>query len=126
MNAKRKASVPLFTPTQYFVPQNAANSRSNSSTIGPPMNPALLKAFLTTARSSAWSSWCGVTRSRNGTFVGFAISLLFLLVHKSQKFRRIPRHDHIRGHILSHNAPRANNCVFANRYVAQNRGSRTD
>ncbi len=31
--AKRKASVPLLTPRACFVPQNAANAASNSSTI---------------------------------------------------------------------------------------------
>ena len=54
MKAKRSASVPLFTPTQYLLSQYAANSFSKSSTIGPPMNPALLKAFSTTASSSAF------------------------------------------------------------------------
>src|SRR5216683_5074338 len=126
MNANRKASVPLFTPTQYFVPQNPANSRSNSSTIGPPMNPALLKAFFTTARSSSWSSWCGVTRSRNGIFVGFAMSLPFLLIHESQKPSRIPRYDCVCRNVLRHHASRPDYRVFANRHIAQNRGPRTD
>ena len=35
ISAKRSASVPLPTPTQYFASQNAANSRSNSSTMRP-------------------------------------------------------------------------------------------
>ena len=34
ISANRTASVPLATPTQYFVPQKAANSRSNASTCG--------------------------------------------------------------------------------------------
>ena len=56
INAKRNASVPLLTPTQYFVLLKAANSRSNPSTIGPPMKPALRTPFFTTASSSSWSS----------------------------------------------------------------------
>ena len=37
-------------------PQKAANSLSNSSTFGPPMNPALLSALRNTATSSSSSS----------------------------------------------------------------------
>ena len=42
ISANRSASVPLPTPTQCRAPQNSAKSRSNPSTIGPPMNPAVL------------------------------------------------------------------------------------
>src|SRR5438105_2044096 len=38
IRANRSASVPLPTPTQYWTPQNRANSCSNSSTISPPTN----------------------------------------------------------------------------------------
>src|ERR1035441_10643191 len=66
IRAKRRASVPLPTPTQCWVVQYAAKSRSNSSTMGPPMNPAVSRARLKTADSSSFSSAWRVTRSRKG------------------------------------------------------------
>ena len=44
-SANLKASVPLPTPTQCWLSQYRANSRSKSSTIEPPTNPALLRAL---------------------------------------------------------------------------------
>ena len=47
--------------------QNSAKSRSNSSTIGPPMNPAVSKAVSENVDAAPLSApRCGVTRSRNG------------------------------------------------------------
>ena len=45
VSAKRTASVPLATPTQYFESQYAANSFSKFSTIGPPTKPAVPITF---------------------------------------------------------------------------------
>src|SRR5258707_7044337 len=52
--------------------------------------------------------------------------LLFLLIHKSQKLRGIPRHDCVCRNVLRHNASCSNYCVFTHRDVAQDRGSRAD
>ena len=51
ISANRTASVPLATPTQYFVPQYSANSRSKPSTCGPPMNAAERTASRNAARA---------------------------------------------------------------------------
>src|SRR5436190_5551870 len=67
INAKRSASVPLPTPTAWRTPQNSANSRSNASTEGPPTKAALARALRKTETSSASSSRCCATRSKNGT-----------------------------------------------------------
>ena len=45
ISANRRASVPLLTPTACRTSQNSAKSFSKSSTIGPPMNPAVLSAL---------------------------------------------------------------------------------
>ena len=66
ISANRSASVPLPTPIHWDTSQNAANSRSNASTIGPPINPAVSRAELKTPSNSSRSSLCGVTRSKNG------------------------------------------------------------
>src|SRR6267143_3725275 len=126
IKAKRNASVPLFTPTQNFASQNRANSRSNSSTIGPPMKPALLKAFFTTANNSSSSSLCGVTRSRNGTFVGLAMALLFLLCDKPQKFGGISGHNGVCRHVPGYDATCTDNGVLTDGQIAQNGGARPD
>src|SRR5882762_10372817 len=126
MKAKRSASVPLFTPTQNFASQNRANSRSNSSTMGPPMKQALLNAVFTTANNSSSSSLCGVTRSRNGTFVGLAIALLFLLCDKTQKFGGISGHNGVRRYVLGYDAACSDNSVLTDSHVAQNRGAGAD
>src|SRR5882762_677761 len=126
MKAKRRASVPLFTPTQNFASQNRANSRSNSSTMGPPMKPALLNAFFTTANNSSSSSLCDVTRSRNGTFVGLAILLLFLLCDKPQKFGGISGHNGVRRYVLGYDAACSDNGVLTDSQIAENRGAGPD
>src|SRR6267378_265572 len=126
MKAKRSASVPLFTPTQNFVSQNRAKSRSNSSTVGPPMKPALLNAFFTTANDSSSSSLCGVTRSRNGTFVGLAMALLFLLCDKPQKFGGISGHNGVCRHVPGYDATCTDNGVLTDGQIAQNRGAGPD
>jgi len=46
----------LAMPTQYRVSHTSAKSRSNSWTIGPPMNPAVSRAASNTARSSPRNS----------------------------------------------------------------------
>src|SRR5688572_7082242 len=66
ISAKRNASVPLATPTACRTSQKSANSRSNSSTIEPPTNPAVLSARRKTDTSSGSSASCCATRSRNG------------------------------------------------------------
>ena len=66
ISAKRKASVPLPTPTQCGVSQNSANSDSKSSTIGPPMNRALPSVARNTEINSSSNSRCTVTRSTSG------------------------------------------------------------
>ena len=72
-SANLSASVPLPTPTQKRVSQNAANSRSKPSTIGPPMKPAVLSASWKAATSSSFNSAWGVTKSRKGIFASFVI-----------------------------------------------------
>ena len=67
INAKRTASVPFATPTQYLAPQYSAYSRSKPSTCAPPTNAAERTACRNASTSSSSSSRCGVTRSRNGT-----------------------------------------------------------
>ena len=45
MSANRSASVPLLTAAEHFASQKSAKAFSKSSTIGPPMKPAVRKAF---------------------------------------------------------------------------------
>src|SRR5690348_9215521 len=92
--ANRRASVPLPTPTQYFAPQNSANSRSNLSTVGPPMNPAVDSARWNAATNSCSSCACGVIRSRNGTTVLFIFSPL--LQFQFQVFEELERDYQLR------------------------------
>ncbi len=66
ISAKRTASVPFATPTQYLAPQYSAYSRSKASTSLPPTNAAERTAWRKASTSSSSSSRCGVTRSRNG------------------------------------------------------------
>src|SRR5580704_40029 len=74
IKAKRSASVPLFTPTQYFASQYSANSFSRPSTSGPPMKPAVVITLLHTSSNSPSSSRCMVTRSTKGTAASCVIS----------------------------------------------------
>src|SRR2546428_332883 len=53
IRATRPAAVPPPPRPQYCTPQNAANPRSKPSTIGPPTNPAVLRAILNTDTSSS-------------------------------------------------------------------------
>src|SRR5260370_41664639 len=53
---------------QNFASQNFANACSNSSTMGPPIKPAVYSARLTTSVSSRSSWLCIVKRSRNVIF----------------------------------------------------------
>ena len=78
ISAKRKASVPLPTPTQCGVSQNSANSTSKSSTIGPPMNRAVPSAARNTETSSSSNSRCTVTRSSIGICPFVVMGLLRL------------------------------------------------
>src|ERR1700730_16483326 len=126
MKANRSASVPLLTPTQCFVSQNFANSRSNSSTIRPPIKPAVWKTFSATAKSSAFNSWCGVTRSRKGIFRVPFIGLFRLLGDKPQNLCRVSGNNCVWWHILCDNAARADNSVLADRNSAKDRRSRAD
>src|SRR6266576_3910347 len=126
IKAKRSASVPLLTPTQNCASQNSANSRSNSSTIGPPMNPAVAKVFFTTASNSVSSSWCGVTRSRNGTIAVFVTVLFFLLSNETQEFGGISGHNGVCRNIFCDHAPSADNGVLTDGDPAQNRCARAD
>src|SRR4029077_16622376 len=100
VRANRSASVPLATPTQYWVSQYLAKAFSKSSTIGPPINPALDNALLSTETISSSSSKCGVIRSRKGTglllpsallwpFLPLLPLLLFLPVTVQSSFRYI-------------------------------------
>src|SRR5260370_33119115 len=91
--------------------------------MGPPMKPALLNAVFTTANNSSSSSLCGVTRSRNGTFVGLAIPLLFLLCDKPQKFGGISVHNGVCWHVLGHNTTCSADGVPTDGQIPQNRGS---
>ena len=68
VNANRSASVPLFTPTQYFASQNSANSRSNPSTAGPPMNPAVCKSRLENLHQFRLESPDGASPNRQREF----------------------------------------------------------
>src|SRR5258708_26155671 len=126
MKGRGRAEVQLFTRTQKFASQTCASSRSNSSTMGPPMKPALLNAVFTTANNSSSSSLCGVTRSRNGTFVGLAIALLFLLCDKPQKFGGISGHNGVCRHVPGYDATCTDNGVLTDGQIAQNRGAGPD
>src|SRR5271154_591136 len=136
IKAKRTASVPLASPTQYRVSQNLANSRSNSSTIGPPTKPAVRRTFWHTARSSASSSTCGVTRSRKGIFSlldMFWSSIDAVMSCKNVLFFNIPQyargiagHNSVSRHILGHHAARSHQGVFADSDLGQNCGAGTN
>ena len=53
ISAKRSASVPLPTPTQWLTSQNSANAFSKSCTAFPPMNAAVRSAVRKTVTSSS-------------------------------------------------------------------------
>ena len=78
MRAKRRASVPLLTATEWLTSQNFANADSNSSTMGPPIKLALRKALRKTSVNSCSSSTCGVIRSRKGMRLETLLELLTL------------------------------------------------
>src|ERR1035438_3386205 len=67
IKAKRSASVPLLTPTQWPESQKVANAFSNSSTIDPPTKLAVRNPLRKMPTSSFSSSRWGATRSRKGT-----------------------------------------------------------
>src|SRR5271156_928584 len=123
INANRTASVPLAKPTQCLASQNLANSRSNSSTIGPPTNPALRKTFWQTARSSASSSTCGVIKSRKGIFSLLGISSVLddvivfykkpLFVDVAQDSCRIAGYHRVGGHVFGDYAAGSDQSILA-------------
>src|SRR5438309_4489262 len=104
IRANRKASVPLPTPTQCCAPQNCAKSRSKSSTIRPPTNPAVFRALRKTDTNSSSNSRWGVTRSMKGTLPLPVIRHPRLGRDQAEDPRRIPSHNRIVGHIAGHNA----------------------
>src|SRR6185312_976773 len=124
--AKRRASVPLLTPTQCRVPQNSANALSNCSSIGPLVKTAVLNAWPTTARISSCSSRCGLTRSRNGIGeVSFMVApLRFRKITKNS--RRIAGRDAVGGNIPCDYAAGAHHRVLADGHIGQNGCSRAD
>src|ERR1017187_2243536 len=67
IKAKRSASVPLLTPTQWPASQKVANAFSNSSTIDPPTKLAVRNPLRKMPTSSFSNSRWGATRSRKGT-----------------------------------------------------------
>src|SRR6266852_3598758 len=104
IRANRKASVPLATPMQYCTPQNCAKSRSKSSTIGPPTNPAVFRALRKTDTNSSSSSRWGVTRSKKGMLPLPVIRHPQLWHDQAEDPRRIPSHNRIVGHVAGDDA----------------------
>src|SRR6185437_16263063 len=121
--AKRRASVPLLTPMQWRVPQNSAKPFSNCSSMGPLVNTAVLKAWLTTARISSCSSRCGLTRSRNGTEDVRSMIAPLKRAQITENSCRITRHDAVAGNIFGDHASGAHYGVFANGHTAQDGGA---
>src|ERR1700678_545999 len=128
--AKRRASVPLLTAIEWFVPQKAANASSKASTIGPPMKQAVCKARRNTPVSSCSSSRWGVTRSRNGMLLGMLFTIgirtFRCLFYITQNPSRIAGYDRVGWDIFCYDAPRAHNCVLADVDIGENRRARSD
>ena len=128
MSAKRSASVPLLTPTQSLTPQNAANSFSKESIIGPPINPAVSSAAVKTSTKSSRSSRCGATRSKNEIRLSSLI-LAFPIVFSlsfSQNTRRVSRDDRTRRNTLGHYAPGAHDRSLTHGHLREDRRPRSD
>src|ERR1700722_2188078 len=126
IKAKRSASVPLLTATEYSTVQNSAKASSNSATIGPPINPAVCSARRKTSVSSCSSFTCGVTRSRNGIWLASDIGILSLRFDRPQSPCGVSSHDRVGWYIFGHDASGTDNRIFANAQIAKKRGSGTD
>src|SRR5947208_1452459 len=123
IRANRSASVPLPTPTQCVVPQNAANASSNCCTMGPPTKLAVARVWRNTAESSFSRSRCARIRSRNG------ILSLDAICH-SQGFGNMPQNaggissnNGVRGYIVCDHTACTDDGVFADRYISEDGGA---
>src|SRR5437870_597152 len=121
IRANRKASVPLPTPTHCCVPQNCAKSRSKSSTIRPPTNPAVFRALRKTDTNSSSNSRWGVTRSMKGTLPLPVIRHPRLGRDQAEDPRRIPSHNRIVGHVAGHDAAGSDDGILPDDHVRQDR-----
>src|SRR2546428_1132789 len=119
IRANRKASVPLPTPTQFCTPQNCAKSRSKSSTILPPTNPAVFRALLKTDTNSSSSSRWGVTRSKKGMLPLPVIRQPQLGRDQAEDPRRIPSHDRIVRHVAGHDAAGPDDGILPDDHVRE-------
>src|SRR2546425_6701390 len=119
IRANRKASVPLPTPMQHCVPQNSANSRSKSSTILPPTNPAVFRALLKTDTNSSSSSRWGVTRSKKGMLPLPVIRHPWLWRDQAEDPRRVPSHNGIVGHVAGDDAAGPDDGILPDDHVRE-------
>src|ERR1035441_9805107 len=130
MMAKRNASVPLLTATEWLAPQKAAKAFSKFSTTGPPMKPAVSRARRNTPVSSFSSSTCGVIRSRKGMQFGIPLELCIGPLHSfidiTQNPGRISSHDRVGWNIFGDNAAGAYDRVLAHVGVGENRCAGAD
>src|ERR1700722_9090111 len=128
--AKRNASVPLLMAIEWLVPQKAANAFSNSSTIGPPMKPAVSRAWRNTPVSCCSSSRCGVTRSRKGMFSEFLLEMLIFTLHylvdMTENPGRVSGHDGVGWNIFRDNTAGAHDDILTDVRVREDRGPRPD
>src|SRR3972149_5549792 len=111
MSAKRRASVPLAMPTQKRDSQNWAKSRSNSWTMGPPMNPAVSRAALKTESRSS-------RRSRKGT-AALGIECPWFGGDIAQEPRGVAGDDDARGHVAGDDAAGPDDGILADHHVGQ-------
>src|SRR3990170_6183554 len=125
MSAKRRASVPLAMPTQKRDSQNWAKSRSNSWTMGPPMNPAVSRAALKTESSSSRRSRWTVRRSRKGTSA-LGMESTSVVGDIAQEPRGVAGDDAARGHVAGDDAAGPDDGILADNHVGQDRRPRPD
>src|SRR2546427_740913 len=119
IRANRKASVPLPTPTHCCTPQNCAKSRSKSSTIRPPTNPAVIRALRKTDTDSSSNSRWGATRSKKGMLPLPVIRHPPLGRDHAEDFRRIPSHNRIVGHVAGHDAAGPDDGILTDDHVRE-------
>src|SRR5215470_9419104 len=126
MSANLNASVPLPTPTQYFASQNRANSRSNASKTGPPINIADVSTPLAALISSSCNSRCGVTKSKNGIPFPELIQPPCWVLRVPENTGRVTGNNCVWWNIFRHDGTCADEGVFTDYDVCKDRGARTD
>src|SRR6185295_6535627 len=91
--------------------------------MGPPINPAVLRAVLRMSTNSSCSPLWTVTRSRKGTFSSLIFVSRFKVTHD---FPWVADHDRVRRHVASHHTAGADQRVLTNHHIRQDGRSRSN